>query len=223
MCQAARECDSRNALPGLPLAQTQGYPLCYGTALACLRYLDSTPQLLSPPQLLFRLCNRREKFFSYLGQKMWHKREVGGLLYVSFCSFWHSIYKTSKAHGEEIGSAILVCCTPGEVIIANEIRDSSDVIGKVLRKCESDPHQPGDTLPRCAVETFDVIGCAGSDTTLSVFGLVLLIATLNWMRYGTHSGQTSGACHLSCSSKEHHPRPVQVLTAGVRPVRAGRF
>jgi hypothetical protein len=35
------------------------------------------PQLLSPPQQLFRFCNRKGKFFSRLGQNMWHKREVG--------------------------------------------------------------------------------------------------------------------------------------------------
>jgi hypothetical protein len=55
----------------------QGYSTCYGVAFTCQQYLDRTPPVRSPAQLLFRFCNRKGKFFPHLGQNIWHKREMG--------------------------------------------------------------------------------------------------------------------------------------------------
>src|SRR5712691_3512471 len=72
------------------------------------------PQLLSPTQLLFRFCNRKGKFFSRLGQNMWHKREVGvvALCLVRFFLAHHMQNIKSKVcrnRSSEIVSGVKAC------------------------------------------------------------------------------------------------------------------
>jgi len=66
-----RQGNPRNALPGLPCINTKGIH-----SVRAQRWPGSStetvlPLLLSPPQLLFRLCNRKGTFILHLGQNMW--------------------------------------------------------------------------------------------------------------------------------------------------------
>jgi hypothetical protein len=81
------------------LHKHQGYPTCYGTALACQQDLDSTPPVTVP---LLSYCSgsaqEKEKFFSRLGQNMEHKRKMGvvALCPVRFCLAQHMQNSESK-------------------------------------------------------------------------------------------------------------------------------
>ncbi len=72
----------------------------------------------------------------------------------------HFLYRCACPRSEALKTVVLSRegGMAGEVVIANEVLDGTDMIGQVLREQYCGTRQPRESLPQGAVEAFDMIG-----------------------------------------------------------------
>ena len=58
----------------------------------------------------------------------------------------------------------MLCCGPGEVIVANEVLNGTNVMGQLLGEGECIAHEPRYPLPQRIVEPLNMLGFPGQFT-----------------------------------------------------------
>jgi len=83
-----------------------------------------------------------------------------------------SLKKTQTTYRPTVTPVVLAwsCPTLSEVVIAGEVLEGSDMIGKVLRERQRGARQPGNPWSQCTVEALHLIRLAGQLEASTVLG-----------------------------------------------------